>query len=341
MKKQKSIGVLGAGSWGTALARLLALNGHKVTLWGYERDVVDGINSMHRNPQYLTDIDLPKTLLATYDANEAALDKNFIVVVTPSHVIRNVLSNIKNSISSDTHLVSCSKGIELESGKLVSEVIAECLPNHPDNKLAFLSGPSFAKEVAQNHPTTVVVASKDLNTAKLIKDLFTTERFLVFTSSDIVGVEIGGAVKNVIAIAAGCAKGLGFGNNTQAALITRGLYEIAKIGKALGANPLTFAGLSGIGDLILTCTSTMSRNFTVGLQLGEGRPLQEILSQTNMVAEGIKTTKALHLLSQRLGINMPITTTMYKILYQNVPPIQAAKELMSTDISVELKSLLE
>lgn len=340
MPKSFNISVLGAGGWGTALARLLSLKGYPVKLWAYEGPVADGINKRHKNPLYLMDIPLPKSIKATNDFKEALEEADVVVSVVPSHTLRAVMEKAKAFIKDKAIIISCTKGVETTTGKCVSDILKETLLHMEEKRFTYLSGPSFAIEVAKDLPTTVVIAGTDAKNTKIVQEIFRTDRFLTFTHHDVVGVELGGAIKNVIAIAAGMSEGLGFGLNSRAALITRGLYEMIKIGKALGANPFTFTGLSGIGDLILTCTSSNSRNYTLGYKIGQGRKLDEILSKTNTVAEGVNTTEAIHKIVTKHKVYAPICSEMYNILYKNKSPKQAASDLTNIELHEELRTIL-
>jgi glycerol-3-phosphate dehydrogenase (NAD(P)+) len=331
----KSIGVIGAGSWGTTLADMLAKKGHTVTLWAYEQELVDEMESRHENSIYLKGIALSGNLSFTGSLKSAVSNKELLLFVVPSQVLRQVLKEAISWISSDTLIISASKGIEVETLKLVSQVYEELLPPDLFRYFSVLSGPSFAREVAMEMPTAVVAAAADIRIAKNVQDAFNCRYFRVYTNSDVTGVELGGAVKNVIAIAAGISDGLGFGCNTRAALITRGLAEITRLGLALGASGETFAGLAGIGDLVLTCTGDLSRNRTVGIQLGQGRNLTQILSEMRMVAEGVKTTESTCLLAGKLGVDMPIAFKVNEILYHERPAKAAVMELMSRDLKAE------
>lgn len=331
----KSIGVIGAGSWGTTLADLLAKKGHRVTLWAFEEELVAEMEQSRENSIYLKGISLSPNLSFTASLQEVVQDKELLLFVSPSQVIRRVLSGALPHIASGTVIISASKGIEVETLKLVSQVYEELLPADLYQSFAVLSGPSFAREVAMEMPTAVVAAAEDPLVAKRVQDTFNCSYFRVYTNSDIIGVELGGAVKNVIAIAAGIADGLGFGCNTRAALITRGLAEIARLGSALGARGDTFAGLAGMGDLVLTCTGDLSRNRSVGIQLGQGKKLAEILGGMRMVAEGVKTTESTCLLARKLGVEMPIAFKVNDILYNDRPAREAVIELMSRDLKAE------
>lgn len=335
MRKSVRIGVIGAGSWGTTLADMLAKKGHAVTLWAYEADLVAEMGAKRENGTYLTGIRLAGNLAFTGSLVEAVSNKELLLFVVPSQALRSVLRETVAHISPESVIVSASKGIEVGTLKLVSQVYEELLPAALYRRFAVLSGPSFAREVATEMPTAVVAAAKDGAIAKKVQDVFNCGFFRVYTNADIIGVELGGAVKNVIAIAAGIADGLGFGCNTRAALITRGLAEIARLGIALGAKGETFAGLAGMGDLVLTCTGDLSRNRTVGIQLGQGRRLDEILGEMRMVAEGVKTTESTCLLAKSLGVEMPIAFMVHEILYNDRPARTAVMELMTRDLKAE------
>lgn len=338
---QEKIAVVGAGSWGTALAKLLGDKGEGVLLWAFEEEVVGGINARHVNPLYLSDVVLPKTVRATGDLKEALAGRRIVISAVPSHALRRVWESAAPALDEKALLVSCTKGIEADNFKLMSQVLSECLPKHPPARRTVLSGPSFAREVAAGLPTSVVVAGRDPAACRTIQEALRTDAFLTFTNDDVVGVEVGGAVKNVIAIATGISDGLGFGYNSRAATITRGLYEMIKIGRALGANPLTFAGLSGIGDLVLTCTAKLSRNHTVGEALGKGQSLEAVLSKMTMVAEGVPTTKAVRALARAHGIRAPICDSVFRILFEGLPPRQAVEELCAMELTDELSAILK
>jgi glycerol-3-phosphate dehydrogenase (NAD(P)+) len=336
----KNIGIIGAGSWGTALSKMLAEKGTSVTLWCFEKEVAAGINKSHKNPLYIPDVDLPPAVEATTDLKNAVSGKEIVVSVIPSRFVREIWTKGAQHVDSATIIVSATKGIEADTRKLMSRVLADCLPSHPEANRVFLSGPSFAPEVARGLPTSVVIAGKDPAVMQKVQETFRTNMFLTFTNEDVIGVEVGGAVKNVIAIAAGMSDGLGFGHNARAAIITRGLYEMVKIGKSLGANPLTFIGLSGIGDLVLTCTADLSRNHTVGKRLGRGEALDAILKDMKMVAEGIPTAEAVYHLALENSINAPICEAMYRMLHQDLKPRDAATWLCSLPLKDELRSIL-
>ncbi|WP_432821862.1 NAD(P)H-dependent glycerol-3-phosphate dehydrogenase [Trichloromonas sp.] len=335
MKTVKNIGVIGAGSWGTTLADLLARKNYPVTLWVYEQDLAERMTSSRVNDLYLPGFTLSENLRFTSDLAEAVAGADLLLLVPPSQVMRRVLQQAAPHLGAETLIVSASKGIENDSLQPMAEVITGCLGAERGHSLVFLSGPSFAREVAAGMPTAVVAASADAKAAAAAQDVFSTPSFRVYTNDDVIGVELGGALKNVVALAAGVSDGLGFGYNTRAALITRGLAEMTRMGLALGANPATFAGLAGMGDLVLTCTGDLSRNRTVGMELGRGRSLDEILGNMNMVAEGVKTTLSAFQLAQKIGVDVPITEQMYRILYQNKDPRQAVSDLMLRELKAE------
>lgn len=322
------VAVVGAGSWGTALANLLAGKGVDTVVWSYEAEVANEIEREHRNSRYLPDAALDPRLRATADLAAAAEGASVIVSVSPSHVVGSVMSELAPVIAADALVVSASKGIEVESLRTMDEVLAAVLPASVAASAAFLSGPSFAVEVARGDPTAVTMASNDAESARRAQELFQTERFRVYTDGDVRGVELGGALKNVIAIASGVVDGLGYGHNTRAALITRGLAEITRLGVALGADPMTFAGLAGMGDLILTCTGGLSRNRHVGVELGRGRRLEEVLGEMTQIAEGVRTARSAHALARRERVEMPIVREVYAMLYENRPAAEAAERLM-------------
>lgn len=327
------IGVLGAGSWGTTLADHLARKGHEVRLWAFEPEVVAAINASHVNPVFLPESPLSPSLRAFGDAEEAVAGTDVILSASPSHVVRSVVERVAAAVPAGTIVVSATKGIENDSLALMSEVIAEMAP---DWRFAALSGPSFAQEVYAGQPTAVVAAAGDLETARAVQELFSTPRFRVYTNRDVVGVELGGALKNVIAVAAGMLEGLGLGHNPRAALITRGLAEITRLARREGAQVETLMGLAGLGDLVLTCTGSLSRNRYVGEQLGKGIALDEITAGMNEVAEGIKTTQAVKHLADRAGLEMPITNEVNAVLYEGKSVRTAVTELMSRPLREEV-----
>jgi glycerol-3-phosphate dehydrogenase (NAD(P)+) len=330
------IGVVGAGSWGTAIADLLACKGLQTHLWVFEKEVKDHIEQFNENKLYLAGHQLSPNLSVSNDLAGVVSDKHLIVIVVPSHVMRNVTRQITGHLSAGTIIISASKGIEQKTHLTMSGVIKENIPEVDAHRLAVISGPSFAKEVVQKIPTSVTVACRNPEIAARIQHVFATPYFRVYTSDDIVGVELGGSVKNVIAIASGILDGLGMGLNTRAALITRGMTEVRRLGLHLGANPRTFTGLAGFGDLVLTCTGNLSRNYSVGIKLGEGKKLQQILDEMHMVAEGVKTAKSVYNYSRKLGVDMPICHEIYHILYEDVAPKEALCRLMTRSLKQEL-----
>jgi glycerol-3-phosphate dehydrogenase (NAD(P)+) len=327
--------VLGAGSWGTALAKVLADKGHPTTLWSHRASLAAEINDSRANAHYLPNAVLPGALTADAHLGRALAKAELVVVVVPSHALRGALREALPHLDPRALVCSASKGIENESLMLMSEVLVDEIGASASPRLTYLSGPSFAKEVAERQPTTVVVAGAHEPSVHAVQHAFATDRFRVYSSEDVVGVEVGGALKNVIAIAAGCLEGLGFGHNSRAGLITRGLAEMSRLAVAKGGNPLTLAGLSGMGDLVLTCTGNLSRNRTVGFELGKGRKLPEILADLGHVAEGVKTTKSAYDLGVKLGVDMPITSEVYQILYETKAPRQALVDLMARALSRE------
>lgn len=331
----QQVGVIGAGSWGTSLAFLLADKGYDVTIWAYEKEVADAINTQHENTVFLPGISLPRNLRASNSLEETCRDKDMIVAVTPSHVTRAVMSEAAPFLPRHVPIVCATKGIENDTYKLVYEILEDVLPIDYHPYLAFLSGPTFARELAQRMPTNAVAAAYSERLAEQVQHIFHHDYFRVYRTMDVVGVELGGSLKNVIAIAAGTASGMGFGSNTTAGLITRGLAEMSRLAVAMGANPMTLAGLTGMGDLVLTCTGGLSRNRQVGMKLGEGMTLEQILGEMNMVAEGVKTARSVHGLAQKIGVEMPICTKVYEVLYEGKTAQQAMGELMSRELKRE------
>jgi glycerol-3-phosphate dehydrogenase (NAD(P)+) len=329
------IGVIGGGSWGTVLADLLADKGFAVDLWAFEHEVVEQINTFRENRLFLPGIALSPRLTASNDIQAVAAGKDLLVVVVPSHVIRSTMTALAGHLGAKTAVVSASKGIENHTHLTMTGVLKEVL-SIDDERVAVLSGPSFAAEVARRLPTVVTVASRHPELAELIQQVFAMNYFRVYTCTDTIGVELGGSVKNVIAIAAGIVDGLGLGLNTRAALISRGMTEIRRLGKRMGANPRTFTGLAGYGDLILTCTGDLSRNHTVGQKIASGQRLSDILAQMRMVAEGVHTARSVYDLSRKLEVDMPICHQTYRILYEDLAPKEALFQLMTRDLKPEL-----
>lgn len=337
----KKVAVLGAGSWGTALAMVLADNNHEVRLWGHKQAQINEINQNHTNEKYLKNIILSDHIVGYTSMEEAVSGVEAIILAVPTKAMREVCQQVKTYLSSPALFVHVSKGIEPDTHLRVSEVIEEELPESVRKAVVVLSGPSHAEEVSLRQPTTVTAASLDVEAAEKVQDLFINQHFRVYTNTDVVGVEIGGSLKNIIALAAGITDGLGYGDNAKAALITRGLAEIARLGSCLGANPLTFLGLTGMGDLIVTCTSVHSRNWRAGNMLGKGMKLDEVLENMGMVVEGVRTTKAAYQLSQKLQVKMPLTSALYHVLFDGVDPKDAVDELMSRSKTTELDDLAQ
>lgn len=330
------IAVLGAGSWGTALANLLAKKGNDVRLWSFESDVAAAINEQHENPRYLRGIPLAPSLQAQHELEPVVRDAAVIVSVSPAQHVRAVTSSAAKVMRADALVINASKGIEVGTLKTMAQLLAELLPQPAASRACFLSGPSFAVEVAHEQPTAVTIASHDPAAATEAQQLFQTAYFRPYTSADVVGVELGGSLKNVMAIAAGMAMGLGLGYNATAALITRGLAEMMRLGVALGANPLTLSGLAGMGDLILTCTGDLSRNRHVGMELGRGRALADVLGEMTMVAEGVDTARSSHALARRTGIEMPIIAEVHSVLFEGRAAREALTNLMLREPKPEL-----
>lgn len=328
--------IIGSGSFGSALANILATNCEQVHLWGRDEKLVAAINEQHQNPVYLPDIPLARNIWATSSLEEA-LDKcEIVVAATPSHATREVIGRAVDHLPKHVPIVSVSKGIENETLLTMTQVLEDCLPEEFHPYIGVLSGPSFAKETALRMPTVVTIASRWDKLATRCQSIFHTESFRTYTSSDVTGVQLGAALKNVIAIAAGIADGLGFGHNARAGIITRGLAEITRMATRRGANPLTLSGLSGMGDLVLTCTGDQSRNRRVGIELGKGRGLEEILQEMKQVAEGVRTAKSARDLSLRDEVELPICNQVFCILYEGKSPKTAVIELMSRQPKSEL-----
>ena len=329
----EKISVLGAGAWGTALAALLADNGHDVELWALEGEVVASVNGIYENSVYLPGVKLPKGIKAHADLDTALAGARMVVNVVPSHGVRGIFEKARDFIEPGAVIASATKGIEEETLKTPSGVLADLLGDSFD--IVALSGPSFAKEVSLKLPTAVSAASESAKAAEYVQRAFSSEHFRVYTNTDITGVELGGALKNVIAIASGISDGLKLGHNARAALITRGLSEMSTLGIALGAKLATFSGLSGLGDLILTCTGPLSRNYTLGRSIGAGGKLTELLEGVKTVAEGVKTSRAAHALALKLGVEMPITEAVCRVLYEGKGPMEAVRELMERKLTHE------
>lgn len=333
------ISVLGAGGWGTTLAILLHLNGHQVTLWEYKKSYAKSLSKSRENKTLLKGIKIPEEVIITSSLKESCTNQHMIVIAVPTQFVRSVLKEVKKFSFTDTTFVSVSKGIEKDSLLTVSGIIRDEIPIISDEQIGVLSGPSHAEEVARKIPTAVVAASLNLNTAVQIQSAFITSYFRVYSSTDILGVEYGGALKNVIAIGAGIIDGAKFGDNTKAAIMTRGIAEISRLGIFLGAKAETFSGLSGMGDLIVTCMSKHSRNRFVGEQIGSGLKLKDVLKKMEMVAEGVETSKSVYQLSIKKKIETPICTAVYQILFEDKDPVKATYELMTRDMKSETHKL--
>ncbi len=334
----KRITIIGAGSMGTAMAKLLGDKGLDIRLWAYEPEVAHDINKNRVNTAFLKNAKLPETVRATNSLEEAMGFASMVLSVTPSQVLRSVWNQALPALRDDAVVVCMSKGVETGSLATMSEVFAEIIPNGTPEKFAFLSGPSFAKEIAADHPTAVVVASESEALAERAQDLLSSPYFRVYTSDDVAGVELGGALKNVIAIGVGVAEGMGLGLNSRAALITRGLAEISRLAVTCGANPLTLAGLAGMGDLVLTCTGHLSRNLQVGIRLGKGEALDDILGSMTMVAEGVKTTSSALELAKKYDVEMPITVAVAALLAGETTAKEAVQSLMARKLRSERES---
>jgi len=335
--EQRKIGVIGAGSWGTALADLMAEKGHDVTLWVREDEVYEGLVRERKNPVFLPDVRVNPALKPLRTYREALEQREILLLVVPSHVARGVVRGMRPFLRPDVGIVSCTKGIENDTLMMISQVLEQELTDHETGRFACLAGPSFAREVAGRAPTAVTVASSDAEYARELQSVFSTESFRVYASQDLVGAQLAGALKNVIAVGAGISDGLGFGHNARAALITRGLAEITRLAVVMGANPHTLAGLAGMGDLVLTCTGDLSRNRTLGLHIGHGRRPAEVVSGMKMVAEGFKTALSAHELGKTLNVELPIIDQVYRVLYEGKDPREAVRDLMTRELRVELE----
>lgn len=329
--------VIGGGSWGTALAAVLGQNGHDTVVWAHDPDVARALTETHQNPKYLPGLQLPDKVTGTDDLARALAGAELVVAASPSHVTRQVMGEALPSLPRATPIVCATKGIENESLLTMYEVLEDVLPAELHPYICCLSGPSFARETVQRMPTAVVVASPWEKLAARVQKWFSNDSFRVYTSTDVQGVELGGSLKNVCAIAAGISDGMGFGSNTRAAIMTRGLAELVRLAIKKGANPLTLSGLAGMGDLVLTCTGELSRNRTVGLGLGRGQTLQEVLAGMKQVAEGVRTARSVHDLAHKLSVEMPLHDAIYRILYENLPPKAALASLTSRELKSEFQ----
>ncbi|WP_100398535.1 NAD(P)H-dependent glycerol-3-phosphate dehydrogenase [Bacillus sp. FJAT-44742] len=336
---KEKVAVIGAGSWGTALAMVLADNGHDVRLWARRKEQVEEMNKEHTNTRYLPGRVLPENIKGYHDLKEAVSGVSFVLLVVPTKAIRETLQHMKPYLNSEPVLIHASKGIEPDSLKRISEMIEDEVEDNLIGSTVVLSGPSHAEEVCERQPTSVTVSSLDAQSAKQAQDLFMNKHFRVYTNLDLIGVELGGALKNIIALGVGLTDGLEYGDNAKAALMTRGLAEIARLGIKLGANPMTFAGLSGLGDLIVTCTSTHSRNWRAGNMLGKGMDLNQVLKEMGMVVEGVRTTQAAYQLAERESVEMPITEALYDVLFNDRLPEEAVERLMGRVKKHEVENL--
>jgi glycerol-3-phosphate dehydrogenase (NAD(P)+) len=331
----KRIAVIGAGSWGTALTIIAARAGHEVRLWSHNAAVAESINREHLNPRYLTEARIPDAVQATCNMLQAIDDAELVILAAPSHATRDLLMTMTPLLRAEMIIVSAAKGIEIDTGKRISQIVAEVVPPATRPRFVSLSGPSFAKEVVENHPTAVAAASEDRDASRIVQSELSFDNLRIYTNDDVVGTELSGAVKNVMAIAAGMVAGLGYGSNSIAALITRGLAEMTRLALREGAKSETLTGLAGLGDLVLTCTGSLSRNRFVGQELGKGRSLKAIAAGMNEIAEGVKTTLAVKRLADRLGVNMPITNEVHAVLYEGKLASAAASELMTRPLREE------
>lgn len=329
------ISVIGAGGWGTTLAILLHFNGHKVTLWEYVKSYSRVLEKTRENTNYLPGIPIPEEIKITNDLDTALHQQNMVVLAVPSQHLRKVIKNANPSDLKNSILVNVAKGIENDSLMTMSQMLKDEIPSLDNDQMGVLSGPSHAEEVARRIPTAVVAASTNADTSKSIQAAFITSYFRVYGSTDILGVEMGGAFKNVIAIGAGIIDGAKFGDNTKAAIMTRGIAEISRLGITMGAQPETFAGLSGMGDLIVTCMSRHSRNRYVGEQIGSGKTLKQVLKSMKMIAEGVETSRSASMLAKKNNVETPITSEVYKILFEDKDPVKATTDLMTRDMKME------
>lgn len=332
----KPIGIIGAGGWGIALAKLLADKGEPVTLWCHRAESFRELQETRESRTYLAGIVLPSRIEFTRSLGAAVAGKSMVICAVPSHTMRGVMAGARSHVSSEVTIVCGTKGLEEESLKTMGEVLAEIFGDPQKHRYAFLSGPTFAVEVAQGLPAAVTVAARLENIATDVQDTISTQNFRVYTSTDVIGVQMGGVIKNVIAIAAGICDGLSLGHNARAALITRGLAEMTRLSVRMGADSMTLAGLPGLGDLVLTCAGDLSRNRKVGIQIAQGKSAQRIGEETRMVAEGIRNTRSVYLLSRQLGAEMPIVEQMYKVIYEGKKPAEAVRDLMQRSLKPEL-----
>ena len=335
------IGVVGGGAWGTALAKLLADKGFLLDLWVFEPEVREQIENIRENKIFLPDVRLPENIIPSNDMGVVVKEKDLVLVVVPSHCMRDVAGQMRNFISSGTIVVTASKGIENKTHMTMTQILAEKIDFLPKENFAVLSGPSFAKEVANKVPTVVAASSTSRDVSEYVQNIFSCPTFRVYVNDDPIGTQIGGAMKNVVAIAAGICDGMQMGLNPRAALITRGLTEMNRLGTRLGADPLTLAGLAGVGDLLLTCTGALSRNYNLGMQIGEGKKMDDIISEMRMVAEGVKTTRSVYNLSKKLGVDLPICNEVYSVLFEGRSVKETIERLMNRSLKHELDGVLD
>jgi len=333
---EKIITVLGAGSWGTALSIVLSQKGYKIRLWNKNKQLIEEIEKDRENKKYLPGIKIPHNVDLEADLEKALYKSDIVLFTVPSHAFREILKLAKPYIRKETVVVNGAKGLEVDTLYRLSEVYQEEMPANYLN-YSVISGPSHAEEVSRNMPTALVVSAFNKKIQEYVQETFMLPTLRIYTNNDLVGVELGGALKNVIALATGILEGIGFGDNAKAALITRGLAEITRLGVKLGANPITFSGLTGLGDLIVTCTSWYSRNRRAGIEIGKGKKLDEVLSSIGMVVEGVKTTKAVYELSKIYNVDMPITEQTYYVLYENLSPLSAVQNLLNRDKTIEIR----
>lgn len=333
----KKISIIGAGSFGTAIAVVLGHSGYSITIWAREKEVVDGINQKRLNPEYISDVELPKSVSASHSIEEALEGSEMVVFATPSHAVREVAGKAKEFLNGKEIVVSVAKGIEQDTLMTPSQILVDVLDGAVlEDQIGILTGPSHAEEVSKFKPTAITASAYSKRAARIIQETFMTPMFRVYLNHDILGAEIGGALKNIMAIAAGIIDGAELGDNAKAALMTRGLHEMKRMGCALGASQDTFSGLTGMGDLIVTCTSEHSRNRYVGYNIGRGKSLNEIRSGMNMIAEGVKTAKSVTQWSRRNNVEMPITDAVYKVLFEDMNPKDAVNELMTRNAKDEI-----
>ncbi len=336
--KPISVAVIGAGSWGSALSIVLNSNGHKVQLWMRSSEQLEEIKSTGKNQKYLKEVNIPRDITLSNDLEDSILNKEVVLLSVPTQSVRQVLKQIKPFLKKEQIVINVAKGLEVQSKLRISEIIEQELGDQP---CVVLSGPSHAEEASLGLPTTVVSTSKEKRLAEYVQDLLTNDYFRVYTNPDIIGVELGGSLKNVIAFGAGISDGLGYGDNAKAALMTRGIREIARLGEAMGAKMATFSGLSGVGDLIVTCTSMHSRNRRAGILIGKGKSIEETLEEVGMVVEGIKTTESAYELAKLYNIEMPITEQIYNVIYKGIEPKDAVIQLMSRRMKNEMEEIVE